>query len=577
MIETEFIKHFIANSNQIMWFLGAGTSRSAGMQTATDLIWDLKLKHYCLEENQILDSHDLNNQTIKDKVQSYMDSKGYPKIWSPEEYSFYFELTFGTNYQEQQKYLLDKLDKDKISLNVGHRVLAGLLSLNKARVIFTTNFDEVIESAYAQTANSNLSTYHLEGSYAALDALNQERFPLYCKIHGDFKFQSLKNLAKDLLSNDQEIQKCFIAASNRFGMVVSGYSGRDQNVMEMFRKAIQQNNPFPNGLFWTVTSIKDVAKSVVDFVTEAKNKGINAHIIETGTFDSMLSKIWRQTTGKNNAIEEKVRTALINEVNIPFPPKGKSFPILRTNALPIISIETKCAKIETKIPLSHSDVKELLQKNKSNAIINRAEHIFGWGSEDAMYKAFGKDIIVSISNYELQDPIKLIEEEKGYHAFYERAIAISLCNNKPFLFRNDKGFVLAIEPNKTNDPLFAPIAEALKDKNGKKWPIAGLVNNNPNIFWSEAVKIKLENKNNKLWLMIKPIIWIEPKIERQKNIEFIKSKTQYRYNSKTHELLNAWIKVLFGIIGNDTEIGCQIDTKYPALFKINTRTVYSQK
>ena len=49
MTETEFLRHYIPNAPQIMWFLGAGTSRSAGMPTATDLIWDLKLRYYCLQ------------------------------------------------------------------------------------------------------------------------------------------------------------------------------------------------------------------------------------------------------------------------------------------------------------------------------------------------------------------------------------------------------------------------------------------------------------------------------------------------------------------------------------------------
>ena len=32
-----------------VWFLGAGTSRSAGLPTATDIIWDLKRRYYCVE------------------------------------------------------------------------------------------------------------------------------------------------------------------------------------------------------------------------------------------------------------------------------------------------------------------------------------------------------------------------------------------------------------------------------------------------------------------------------------------------------------------------------------------------
>lgn len=192
MNESDFIKHYIANAAQFMWFLGAGTSRTAGMPTAVDLIWDLKLKHYCREENQDIKTHDINNENIKNRIQSYMDSKGFPKLWSPEEYSFYFELTFGTNYDSQQKYLAEQLSNTKISLNIGHRALAGLVKLNKARIIFTTNFDEVIETACVKVANTTLTTFNLEGSYAALAALNAERFPFYAKIHGDFKYRKRK-------------------------------------------------------------------------------------------------------------------------------------------------------------------------------------------------------------------------------------------------------------------------------------------------------------------------------------------------------------------------------------------------
>ena len=34
------------------WFLGAGASRSAGLPTATDMIWDLKRRYYCQQENE---------------------------------------------------------------------------------------------------------------------------------------------------------------------------------------------------------------------------------------------------------------------------------------------------------------------------------------------------------------------------------------------------------------------------------------------------------------------------------------------------------------------------------------------
>jgi hypothetical protein len=162
---------------------------------------------------------------------------------------FYFDLTFDEDYSRQQRYIHDQLASKKISLNIGHRVLAALLEMGLARVVFTTNFDEVIETAFSAVSDKCLTPFHLEGAYAALSALNAEQFPIYAKIHGDFRYQKIKNLTADLRDNDNEIQKCFLAAATRYGIVVAGYSGRDAKIREMLHLALEQNNPFPQGLF----------------------------------------------------------------------------------------------------------------------------------------------------------------------------------------------------------------------------------------------------------------------------------------------------------------------------------------
>jgi len=35
-----FLRVFQLRASQIMWFLGAGASRAAGIKTASDMIWD---------------------------------------------------------------------------------------------------------------------------------------------------------------------------------------------------------------------------------------------------------------------------------------------------------------------------------------------------------------------------------------------------------------------------------------------------------------------------------------------------------------------------------------------------------
>src|SRR6266404_3279484 len=147
MTEQDFLKHYIQNARYLMWFLGAGTSRSAGLPTANDITWDLKLRYYCAQENQDIQAHDINNKAIKAKIQSFLDGRKFPALGSPEEYSFYFGLVFGDDRAAQQKYIVEALASSKVSLAVGHRALGALLAAGHARIAFTTNFDEVIENA----------------------------------------------------------------------------------------------------------------------------------------------------------------------------------------------------------------------------------------------------------------------------------------------------------------------------------------------------------------------------------------------------------------------------------------------
>jgi hypothetical protein len=301
--DQEFVGRFVLNAPQLMWFLGAGASHSAGIPTATDITWDLKRRYYCRSENQDLEAYKISNPIIKQRIQTYLEARGYPSLGSGNEYSFYFDLTFGSDYASQQKYIYELVNHKNVSLNIGHRVFAALLKMGLARVVFTTNFDEVIENAFSLMAGKSLSVFHLEGSYAALDALNSEQFPLYAKVHGDFRYRSIKNLSVDLLNNDQSIQKCFLAAASRFGLVVAGFSGRDNNVMEMFHMALDQSNPFPSGIFWLTPSFAEVSGAVRLLIESAMAKGIEAHIVEIDTFDTILSRIWRQLPKKDEDLD----------------------------------------------------------------------------------------------------------------------------------------------------------------------------------------------------------------------------------------------------------------------------------
>lgn len=581
--EIDFRQHVSQTGKQLMWFLGAGASRSSGLPTATDLTWDLKLRYYCAQENQDVVAHDVSNRSVQARIQAYMDSRGFPPLWDPAEYSFYFELVFGKDYAAQQKYLNTALATENISSTIGHRALAALLHLGLARIIFTSNFDEVVESAYASIAGKNLTTFHLEGSYAALEALNAERFPFYAKVHGDFRYQSVKNLTDDLLHNDREIQKCLVAAATRFGMVVSGYSGRDESVMAMFREAIEQNNSFPLGLFWAVTRISRVEEPVRELMAYAQSKGVKGGIVETGTFDEMLAKIWRLVAEKNPDIDGKVRSATTMQVRIPLPPAGTTYPILRTNALRITGLPSTCGTVDYDGTLDIGQLKNVLFEKQPPCSVCHTDRILFWGDGKELAKIYEPDRVKSISSFEINDLISAIDASTYLKSMVEQTVATALVVDKPLKLRKkDKTWYAITNHKEADSDALKPLRDALswKDFDGSyhNGVVNGWVPGLKDVYWAEAVSLRVEERSGQLWLMLQPDVWISPNKMREEATDFLYKKKLRRYNKQASEVLSAWIEILLGGVGKgDASVVAYKGTEHPAEFKISMRSAFSRK
>lgn len=236
MDQAELTDQFISRPQSLGWFLGAGASRMSGLPTAADIIWDLKRRYYCREENQDVARQDLQSRAVQARIQSFMDARGFPPLWADAEYTTYFDRIFGSDRERQRNYLRAILSEEKVTLTVGNRIMGALLAGGFARVAFTTNFDSVVERAVAEVSGRSLSAYHLERPAAAGQALANEEFPLYCKLHGDFRHDSVKNLSEDLATQDRAMAACMMTAASRFGFIVTGYSGRDESVMALSRR-----------------------------------------------------------------------------------------------------------------------------------------------------------------------------------------------------------------------------------------------------------------------------------------------------------------------------------------------------
>lgn len=93
--------------------------------------------------------------------------------------------------------------------------------------------------------------------------------------------------------------------------------GRDANFMSMLGAALDQANAHPHASCWAAPYLTNVDKPVQDLIALARTKGVSAYLVEAGTFDTMLMRLWRQKPHKPGDLEVKIYTAKAQSAAIP--------------------------------------------------------------------------------------------------------------------------------------------------------------------------------------------------------------------------------------------------------------------
>lgn len=584
MDQAEFIRRVSDKTDRFAWFLGAGASQTANLPTAIDIVWDIKRRRYCADENQPIAANDLQNAAVRSKIDSYMTSKGFPESSDPCAYSRTFELEFGGNAKRQREYIEAILADDRVTLTLGHRVFGALLASGLIRCVFTTNFDCVVEKAVAEVGGKHLMPFHLEGSAAALEALNNEKFPLYVKLHGDFRFEGLKNLADDLRSQDQALGRAFIAAGSRFGLIVSGYSGRDESVMSLMHDVLDASNPYPHGIYWLGLKGREPLPAVAMFLNHARSKGIDAHFIEIETFDSLLSRIWNQIKLPDEDLRAKVGRAKFKAVSIPLPGLGTRSPLIRLNALPIVEVPSQCLELTLQSDKDWKELQAIEGQSHDRLICTKGSKVMAWGNALALKAGFNADL-KSVSPVTISSELSALQHNLHLKGFLERALCLGLKRGKPLLYRTWRnGSVLIAEPKRDTSLALGPLAKICGGSlagivPGVMTEITELHATSEAVHWAEAVKIDFEEIDGAYWITLRPDIWIWPPRSRKLSTEFIRNRTRTRFNNVSVALLAAWIDLLLpGAADAELEVSPFDDLPGPAnpLFRVRRRTAFSK-
>jgi hypothetical protein len=133
-----------------MLFLGAGASVSAGIPSAWDMIWQFKQTLFVAQRKVSPQSvADLANPAVRALLDSHITgSERLPRPSSADEYAALFEATYPAE-RDRTTFIQGMISGSKMAY--GHLAVAALLKAGHAQLIWTTNFDYLMEDACAKT------------------------------------------------------------------------------------------------------------------------------------------------------------------------------------------------------------------------------------------------------------------------------------------------------------------------------------------------------------------------------------------------------------------------------------------
>ena len=566
-----FLRMFQMRKAQIMWFLGAGASRAAGVKAATDMIWEFKRNLYCSEKKQAQSIiADLGDPTVRQKLQAHFNAKGtFPPENAEDEYAAYFEATYPSS-RDRRAYIEREIKEGTPSF--GHLALALLMQKGLCRAAWTTNFDRTLEDAAFKImgGTGGLVVADLAEPKKIRQAWNEERWPTYGKLHGDYQSERLKNVATELGEQDAEMRRCLIDGCRRHGLAVIGYSGRDASVLEALSAAITVGDAFPGGLFWFKRHEDEVYGAVRSVINLAKKTGVAAHFVEVETFDELFADILRflpETEKEISGIAGSTRPRIAKIV----PRQSVSnIPAIRTNALPIVSSPAICRLVVCDIGGS-SDVQDAITKSGLEIIAMRAKPgVLAFGSDADIRRVFEPFKIAAFETHAIS-PAQLVAAT-GTRALLRNALFRAL-GRRTGLVASQRGHSQYLLPN-------SAFVNPSDFNNADTKPMDRLSGTIGSIAWTEACGARLDYKMNGLWLLLEPRVLLEisdqaPPADAERAREFARERRARRRNRETNAILDGWARL---IVGNDQSIRVRsfdIANGHDAEFEISRITGFS--
>ncbi len=171
--------------------------------------------------------------------------------------------------------------------HIGYRLLCHLAEADLIRSVWSTNFDGLSARSAGDFKLSPIEVGIDSQGRAARQAGKGE---LLCvSLHGDYRYDDLKNTPEELQRQEESLRAALIEELRQRPLIVCGYSGRDQSIMEALRAACAADG---NGtLYWCGYGDGDAPEEVASLIEHARTHGRQAFYIPSLGFDDLMTRI----------------------------------------------------------------------------------------------------------------------------------------------------------------------------------------------------------------------------------------------------------------------------------------------
>lgn len=282
-----FVRSVRVNANvRHAFFLGAGASVSSGVPSADACVWEWKREIF-LSNNPGLEDQfaELTLPAVQEKIQRWLDARaGFPALGSAEEYAFYVERCFPVE-EHRRAWFQQKIKG--VRPHVGYRMLGALAEASVVDSVWSTNFDR-LSSIAANEFRITPIEIGFDSSQRLGRSLRNDEL-LVVALHGDYRYDRLCNTPEDMRATDGELRAALIERIPSRPLIVCGYSGRDDSVMEALRQAYSRKGS--GAIYWCTRGEESPRASVEELIRLARENGYAGYIVPSHGFDDLMSRL----------------------------------------------------------------------------------------------------------------------------------------------------------------------------------------------------------------------------------------------------------------------------------------------